>query len=264
MVSRRPGMKRALGDMFLMATISVLLIASIIFGYFIFEDSAISLSFGQPLTERQKEKAIAIVLGDPLVSQEAEHMANWANGTYHVKDVLSPSPFHEVGPGIDRNRSLPAVEIVVGNEADMGTNILAFVDLAKNRVAYIGYVKRADAYGQLPPESHTNISIAETDYTVGKVLTGEQREKVVRIARENKAVQEKMRGKNYSVDGDVMVSYISFYKDDNLYVGAYPMVRFTEGTSMYEPDFLIDVVLDADRGEVLNSWVLVRTPVLRS
>lgn len=258
-------MKRALGDKFLLVSISVLVLASILFGYFVFQDSGIGPAFGLPLTERQKERATGIAMSDPIVMNEVLSLASRANDTYYVRGVLEPRPFHELGPDLDRNRSLPVVEIVVGNENEKGTNVLAYVDLGQARVVNIGFPKHADAYADMPHvDDRPDMSIAETGYHAGEILTGEQRDKVVRIARENKDVQEKMRGKNYSVDGDVMVSYVSFYKDDNLYVGAYPMVRFTEGTSMYEPDFLVDVVVDADRGEVLNSWVLVRTPVLRS
>ncbi len=168
-------MKGVLIDRSLLALLSIFLLASIIFGYFIFEDSDISLTFGQNLTDYQKARAIDIAMSDPLVTGNAESIAG--NGSYHVTGVLNPMPFNETGPDARKYRALPAVEIVLGDESMKGTNMLAFVDMTLGRVAYIGYIKRADMYDQVPPENYSNISIAQTNYVLGQVLTGDQREK---------------------------------------------------------------------------------------
>jgi len=258
--------KEAIGDRFLLVSLTIFLLASVLFAYFLYEDSGINLAFGQPLTDRQKARAIDIAMANPIVINEGGHYAYTITGPYHVKDVLPPRPFHEVGPGIDRVRSLPAVEVVAGNESEPGFNILAFVDRGRGRVAHIGYMKRADASGRLPQVDYDNISLAETGYRAGDILAGEQRDKVIRIAMQNKAVQEKMRGMHsnasYRVVGNVSVSYRNFFKNNSLYVSAYPVVQFGEEASIYVPSLTIYVTVDPDRGKVLDSMVAVNTPVL--
>jgi len=66
----------------------------------------------------------------------------------------------------------------------------------------------------------------------------------------------------YRVDG-VSVSEISFFKGNDMYIGAYPVLRFTEESSIYEGGLTVYVNVDLDRGEVLDSWVAVNTPVLK-
>ena len=102
----------------------------------------------------------------------------------------------------------------------------------------------------------------DTSFVAGQILTEQQKAKAIKIALDNNTVQEKMMGKNYSVDS-VTVGNVGWYDGDDYHTGAYPLVQFTEGTSMYEPDFLIDVAVDIDQGKVLQIMVLVRTPVLR-
>jgi hypothetical protein len=254
-------LKEALDDRFLQVSVIIFLIASVLFSYYVYEYSAIGLAFGQPLTDQQKTRAIAIALDNPIVRSEVWNIVPWPNGTYHIKGVLPSATFREVGPNIDRNRTLPAVEFVSGNESEKGQNVLAFVDLLQNRVAYVGHTKRADAYGQVPPEDYFNTSIAWTGYHDGQVLSDEQKAKAVRLALEDKAVQELMGGRSYSVMGDVIVTYCGVYKDNKSYTGAYPYVRFTQGTPMNQADAQVFVVVDIDRDEVIQSMVGVRTPI---
>jgi len=101
-----------------------------------------------------------------------------------------------------------------------------------------------------------------TSFVAGQVLTEQQKAKAIKIALDNSTVQEKMMGKNYSVDS-VTVANVGWYNGDDYHAGAYPLVQFTEGTPIYEPDFLIDVAVDIDQGKVLQIIVLVRTPVPR-
>jgi hypothetical protein len=102
----------------------------------------------------------------------------------------------------------------------------------------------------------------ETSFVAGQILTEQQKAKAIKIALDNSTVQEKMMGKNYSVNS-VTVANVGWHNGDDYHAGAYPVVQFTEGTSIYEPDFLIDVAVDMDQGTVLQVMVLVRTPVLR-
>jgi hypothetical protein len=252
----------------LLSSVSLFLVASLLFGYFIYEDSGIGFAFGFPLSGPAKSRAIAIAMNDSWVQGEIYSICTFNNPDpgppkliYHVKDVLNPSTFHEVGRKFDRNHTLPAVEIVVGNESEKGTNILAFVDLVQNRVAYIGHVKRADAYGQVPPEDYFNLSLPWTGYREDEILSEQQKAKVVRLALEDKAVQEQMGGRYYTVDGDVAVKSGGVRRGDSSYVGAYPHVTFTQGTPLNQPDFMVFVIVDVDRNKVIQSMVGVRTPV---
>lgn len=256
--------KEALGDRFLLSSVGLFLVASLLFGYFIYEDSAIGLAFGQPLTDKQKSRAIAIALGNPLVMSDIQSLVLWpnGNGTYLVKGVLPPSPVLEIGPNGERNRSLPAVVFVAGNESEKGQNLLVFVDLLQDRVVYIKHAKRADLYGQEPPENYFDVSIAWTGHHDGENLTTGQKAKAVRLAREDKTVKEQMGGRNYSVDGDVIVTNCGVHRNNRSYIGAYPYVRFTQGTPMDQADFQVFVVVDVDRNKVLASMVGVRTPVI--
>lgn len=261
-------LKEALSDRFLQVSVIIFLIASILFSYYIYDYGAFGLAFGLPLSEPAKSRAIAIAMNDSWVQSEIYSISTFNNPypgpptlIYHVKDVLNTSPFHEVGRKFDRNCTLPAVEIVVGNESEKGTNILAFVDLVQNRVAYIGHVKRADAYGQVPPEDYFNLSIAWTGYREDEILSEEQKAKVVQLALEDKAVQEQMGGRYYTVDGDVAVKSGGVWRGDGSYVGAYPHVTFTQGTPLNQPDFQVFVIVDVDRNKVIQSMVGVRTPV---
>lgn len=101
-----------------------------------------------------------------------------------------------------------------------------------------------------------------TNFVAGQTLTEQQKAKAIRIALDNSTVQEMMAGKNYSVDS-VSVTDVGTYDGDDYHVGAYPTIQFTEGTSIYEPDFLIDASVDMDKSKVVQIIVLVRTPVMR-
>jgi len=52
--------KGALGDRFLQVLLTILVIFSLIFGYFIFKEGSQNLYFNQAMTEDQKSRAISI------------------------------------------------------------------------------------------------------------------------------------------------------------------------------------------------------------
>jgi len=134
-------MKGALSDRFLLALLSILLLAVLVFEYFLLEDRGTDFALGQALTEQQKTEAISIAMIDSFVNNELKNAASVLDSTYHFKDVVGPAQFYETGPGINRSRILPAVEMVIGYEGAKGTNILAFVDLSqvKGRDTRINY-----------------------------------------------------------------------------------------------------------------------------
>ena len=102
----------------------------------------------------------------------------------------------------------------------------------------------------------------DTSFVAGQILTEEQKAKAIRIALDNSTVREKMMGKNYSVNS-VTVANVGWHNGNDYHTGAYPVVQFTEGTPIYEPDFLIDAAVDIDQVKVLQVMVLVRTPLPR-
>lgn len=254
--------KEALGDRFLQISIAIFLIVSILFSFYIYDNSTINLAFGRPLTDSQKSRAISIAMADPFAIGQAGPYVNSSRGALHVKDVLAPSPFHEVGPDTNRTRYLPSVEIIIGNESESGTNIFAFVDLDQGRVAYVGYTMRVYTTGPQPIDSYDNFSIADTGYHAGDILTGEQRDKAIRTAMEGTWLDESVsNGTRYQVVGDIPVSYAYIYKDNGPYIGAYPVIEFREEASIYVASQTVYVYVDPDRGKVIDSFSVVNTPV---
>lgn len=122
-------MKGALNDRFLLAVLSLMLLAVITFGYFILEDQGADFAPGQDLTEQQKTEAISIAMNDPVLKNELSNAAYISNVSYHVKGVIDPAPAYEEEPSGRRLRQLPAVEVILGDENSSGQNIYVFVDL---------------------------------------------------------------------------------------------------------------------------------------
>ncbi len=96
--------------------------------------------------------------------------------------------FHEIAPGIDRIRMLPAAVIVPGNPEMAGINVIAFVNTSQNRVEYIGFVPRSGtsvdnttftstAYGldERDPvrglHQYNNVTIVDTGFIPGMSLS---------------------------------------------------------------------------------------------
>lgn len=126
------------------------------------------------------------------------------------------------------------------------------------------YVKRADKNNSVPPGTYFNLSIVDTGYTFGQNLTEEQKADVVRIALNNKSVQDMLNGTTYFQNGDVRVSYSSERGPDEpvLHVLTYPYVDFETGT-FYEGGRSIDVSVDVNKGKVIRVMSFMRTPILQ-
>lgn len=251
-------MKGALNDRFLLALLSILLLAVLVFGYFILEDHSTGFAYGQNLTEQQKTKAISIAMNDSFVKNEMENIAGSRDVEYYIKDV-KPSSFYETGPNLTRTRVLPVVEIVIGNENASGTNVLAFVDLKEKRVVYIGFVKRVDKKGREPMITFENKSIINTGYNYNQNLTEEQKAEALRIALDDKRVQDELSGKEYSLN-DIWISQIGESGLGYSYVEVYPSVSFMVG-KVYQPGYMVDVKVDINKGKVIDILTHFRTPV---
>ena len=68
---------------------------------------------------------------------------NYTVDTNYSMDSVVYMRFHEIAPGIDCIRVLPAAIIVPCNSVTAGINIIAFVNTSQNRVEYIGFVPRS-------------------------------------------------------------------------------------------------------------------------
>lgn len=156
--------------------------------------------------------------------------------------------FHETGPGYERDRVLPAAEIIPGNASQAGINLIAFVDPDKKKVAYIGFIPRPgippasgvtftsidgglDEY-EPPWDSHryyNNVTIVDTGYQKDMNLSQDQKDQALKLALANATVQGYI-GSYQAVPGDFSVySYEAVYPYH--YVIAYPMLTIyaTEG-----------------------------------
>lgn len=100
------------------------------------------------LTEQQKEKAISIAQNDPWVNDQINGVGEYSsaspfgNSERRVKDVVMSS-FIDTSPGGNNTTyRMPAVIFIAGNESKDGADVHALVDLAKERVAFVGYTHR--------------------------------------------------------------------------------------------------------------------------
>lgn len=254
-------MKGALNDRFLLALLSVLLLAVLAFGYFLLEDRGSDFALGQALTKQQKTEVIGIAMNDSFVNNELRNAASVLYSTYYFKDVIGPAQFYETGPGLNRSRILPAVKFIIGDENMPGQNVLAFVDLKEKRVVHIGYVQRADKYGKLPIQTFENKSIVNTGYSYEQNLTDEQKADAVKIALDDKRVQDQLNGTNYSLNG-IGMTQSGWSGPGYDYMEIYPSVSFMVG-KVYEPGYMVMVLIDLNNKKVVNVMTHFRTPVPR-
>ncbi len=247
-------MRGALNDKFLLALLGVLLLAVLAFGYIILE--------GPSLMKEQKAKAIVIAMNDLYVREQVVNILSHENLDYQAFkyrfNEVVPARFHETGPGIDRYRTLLTVKIIVGLEGSPGTNVIAFVDLEENRVAYVGFEKRGDVNNDLPMESFKNTSIVNTGYNFSLNLTEEQKADMVKIALAGKGIQEDLRRRNYSVNR-IGMRELRRSGPGYDYVEIYPAVDFMvdkvnepPGSKVSEPGYLVSMAVDLNKGKVVD------------
>jgi hypothetical protein len=209
------------------------------------------------LTWDQQLSIYNTAIQDPYVRDRMVRTA-WRN-TEQVDDQLVTNlsyimgevgymRFHEAGPGYERDRILPAAEIIPGNASQSGINLLAFVDPDRKKVAYIGFVPRpgvppapgvtfSSTDGGLDEYEPTwdthryynNVTVVDTGFQKGMSLSQDQRDQAIRLALANATVQGYV-GSYQAVPGDFNVySYEAVYPYH--YLIAYPMltVYATEG-----------------------------------
>ncbi len=190
-------------------------------------------------------QAISIAMNDTAVAgklQEAWYTMGMAtNGDagdsvpFNIGGVVMSS-FH--GADID-SPAMPAVEVDVGDSSDAGINIYAFVDLQKDRVAYIGFAPRPGNNANGMEYSTTdhglavysasmdstsylyNVTIVDTGYSGSANLTDQNKADIVHIALENGTISGRLDGRKY--DTSVMMAG----QEDSYHIISYPVVRFT-------------------------------------
>ncbi len=166
--------------------------------------------------------------------------------------------FHEAGPGYERDRVLPAAEIIPGNASQAGVNLIAFVDPDQKRVAYIGFVPRpgiAPAPGvtftsvdagleEYEPtwgtsRYYNNVTVVDTGFKKDMSLSQDQKDQALRLALANATVQGYV-GSHQAVPGNFSVySYEAVYPYH--YVIAYPMliIYATEGPAALDTIYVM-------------------------
>ena len=174
---------------------------------------------------------------------------------------------HEVAPGYDTTRTLPAAEIIVGNASQAGIDVVAFVDMATSRVAYVGFVARpgADATGatyhsadrgvaeSVPGEStdriYENVTILDTGYIQDQNLSDDEISTIQGIALANDTVKGKLQGHSYQVRNVTVTAVERGYPDR--YIEAYPMatIDIMEGKTVLDT---IDVFVDVRKNRVAS------------
>lgn len=214
-------------------TVTIALFA-LVLGAFVFsgkddgaDDLDVKVPVEQNLTEQQQSKAIDIALNDEIVKEKILSVASLklpaggypVNVSYHTGEVTI-SGFSEGSLGVSTIRMLPTVEIIFDNNPDI--NMYAFVDLEKERVAYIGFTCPSDP-GARPPFS--NVSIINTGYTKG-YLTEEMASEAIDIARNNDTVKKEIYGKPYSVSRIGLIENEVRLDNRSSYIEVKPVVDF--------------------------------------
>jgi hypothetical protein len=219
------------------------------------------------LTWDQQLNIYNTAIQDPYVRDRMVRTA-WRN-TEQVGDRLVTSldyimgqvgymRFHEAGPGYERDRILPAAEIIPGNASQAGVNLIAFVDPDQKRVAYIGFVPRPG----VPPAPgvtfssvdagleeyeptwdtlryYNNVTVVDTGFKKDMSLSQDQKDQALRLALSNATVQGYV-GNHQAVPGNFSVySYEAFYPYH--YVIAYPMLTIyaTEGPAALDTIYVM-------------------------
>lgn len=174
---------------------------------------------------------------------------------------------HEVAPGVDVTRVLPAVVITEGNAGDAGINLIAFYDTGRKRVAYIGFVPRSGVplYGTTITSTGTgvieqiagsgaiheyrNVTIVDTGYVKGRSLSAEEGHVVRSIAVGNTTVKNLIGTHQYIVNNTTIYSAERGLPDR--YIIAYPevIIEMFDGGDAWDT---IHVLVDGRYGRVLS------------
>jgi hypothetical protein len=160
------------------------------------------------------------------------------NTSYSMGSVVYMR-FHEVAPGIDRMRVLPAAVIVPGNPGMAGINIVAFVNTSQNRVEYIGFVPRSGmpvantmftststGLDERDPvwglHQYNNVTIVDTGFIPGMSLSQPQIDQANALAITNTTVRGYLGTHNAEMGNITVQGFETGHP--YRYVLAYPMV----------------------------------------
>lgn len=172
----------------------------------------------QTLNEDQKLKAKAMALNDSVVQGRIYQIQNkyysqdgWkfnmSNPVFYTIDNVTMGKVHEISPGVNRTRYLPAVELVFGHGDLSDINLYAYVDLEKERVSYIGFTGRSgptaagyyytsgydgvvehiENTGWL--KEYKNVTIVDTAYSGNSQLTDTEKSRLLTTAMRNETVK---------------------------------------------------------------------------
>jgi hypothetical protein len=176
----------------------------------------------------------------------------------YIMGTVGYMRFHETGPSYERDRVLPAAEIIPGNTSQAGVNLIAFVDPDRKRVAYIGFVPRPG----VPPvpgvtftsvdagpeeyepawgtsRYYNNVTVVDTGYRKDMSLSNDQKDQALRLALANATVRGYV-GSHQTVPGNFSVySYEAVYPAH--YIIAYPMLTIyaTEGPAALDTIYVM-------------------------
>ncbi|OPY30192.1 MAG: hypothetical protein A4E28_00438 [Methanocella sp. PtaU1.Bin125] len=164
--------------------------------------------------------------------------------------------FHEIAPGVDRMRVLPAAIIVPGNPETAGINVIAFVNASESRVEYVGFVPRSGMpvnnatytsteYGldERDPvwglHQYNNVTIVDTGFVRGMSLTGAQIDQANVLAMTNETVRGYPGTHNAVMRNVTVHAYETGHP--YRYVLAYPMVTIDvmDGDTRYDTVFVL-------------------------
>lgn len=238
------------------------------------------------LNEEQKMKVAGIALNDTLAKdklREEQFKYFSQQGQGWVIDPEYPRVFtignitickvHEIAPGIDRTRYLPSVELLMGNKSLGDINVYIYVDLEKERVAYIGYTGRSGPHatgyyytaGEDGIVEHTedtnrtknydNVTIVDTGYSEGQVLTDKEKSGLFDIAKTNSTAMDflnKAASKGQSYDLTFSVSPHESEINGHHYIATYPdmTIRINGGDPGIMSRFLI-MTIDGKSNKVI-------------
>jgi hypothetical protein len=159
--------------------------------------------------------------------------------TSYTLDRVVYMRFHELAPGMDRIRMLPAAIIICGNPETTGINVIAFVNTSQGRVEYIGFVPR----GGMPVDNATftstgtglderdpvwglhqynNVTIMDTGFIPGMSLSTDQTDQASLLAMTNATVLGYIGSHNAAMRNITVYGFETGYP--YRYVLAYPMV----------------------------------------
>jgi hypothetical protein len=208
------------------------------------------------LNTSQKLMAINIATNDIVVKNNIDTYIYDPSKTPHTTYIyqignVTINKFLEIAPGLNNTKELPAVELITGNKSEQGTNLYVFVDLERDRVAYIGFLNRSQNGSFNISNNHQNITIVDNGYVPGRNLTDVQKSMIVKIALNNLTVNSYINGYQYDII-DPIISY-GEYDYPYRYIVPYPAVQIeTKSNLTNNINYFIIVKVDLKNNSVID------------